>query len=39
MVGGDLSTLRLALIGAGDLGAAMARALIERGGLLPGRWR
>lgn len=39
MPGGDLSTLRVALIGAGDLGAAMARALIERGGLLPGRLR
>lgn len=37
MAGGDLSTLNVALIGAGDLGAAMAQAMIERGGLVPAR--
>ncbi|WP_347312991.1 pyrroline-5-carboxylate reductase family protein [Defluviimonas sp. SAOS-178_SWC] len=39
MPGGDLSTFNVALIGAGDLGAAMARAMIERGGLMPVRLR
>lgn len=39
MAGVDLSTLTVALIGAGDLGAAMAGAMIRRGGLLPGRLR
>ncbi len=39
MPGVDLSTLTVALIGAGDLGAAMAEAMIRRGGLLPGRLR
>lgn len=32
---GKLPNLRVGLIGAGDLGAAMARAMIERGGLPP----
>ncbi|OYX41451.1 MAG: hypothetical protein B7Z02_15485 [Rhodobacterales bacterium 32-67-9] len=35
----DLSTLNVALIGAGELGAAMAAAMIGRGGLLPSRLR
>ena len=39
MPGEDLSTLTVALIGAGDLGAAMASAMIGRGGLLPARLR
>ena len=32
---GKLSNLRVGLIGAGDLGAAMARAFVEHGGLSP----